>query len=101
MRRYILTVHELLPRYVRMSLAGMFFHGTGLSDGQLLKPPGRHEGRWEVAEIGPSKVAPDTTRVVPIGNRTTARDRVDAVYDKSQEFFASDPTIQHFTDGYG
>lgn len=51
MRRHLPTVNGLLPRYVRVSLAGMSFHGMELSDDHyLMEALGRHEGCWEGAE---------------------------------------------------
>lgn len=67
-QRYLLTVKELLLRFVRMSLAEMFFHGTELSDGQSVEALKCHGRCWEGAEMGPSKVAPEITRIVTIGN---------------------------------
>lgn len=54
MQRHLLTVNERLPRYVRMSLAGVFSHGTKLSEDQLMEALACH-------------MAPETARVVRTG----------------------------------
>lgn len=67
-------------KIVRMSLPGMFFNGTELSDDQLMKALGRHERRWEGAEVYPSKVTPEVASIVAMKNQPTARDCEDTVY---------------------
>ena len=100
-QRYLLTVNELLPRYVRKSLAKLYQAGRDLSNDVLMEALGRHGGCWDDCAADPSKVAPEVARILTMGNEPEAMDRVDAVFGKLEEYFATGPAEKLFRDDQG
>lgn len=67
---------------MRISFAGMFFHGKESSDDEMIEAPQCCGRCREGAKVHLTKVVPEISRIVASNNQATARDGMDAVCGK-------------------
>eukprot|EP00903_Cladosiphon_okamuranus_P021533 g19795.t1 len=85
----LLTVAQLLPRNIRVSLRRRIFptERGELSEAKLLEALARHGQCWTGHSMDPSDASTKMAKVMRMGQEATAADRVDAVLARMEKFF--------------
>ena len=95
MKRHVLSMFELLQKYIRACLSRTFFNGSCLEEQKLREALARHAQCWEENEVDPFVAAADVKKALAPRLAVTALDRVEAAWSSLEEYFALNASIEH------
>ena len=87
-KRHVLSMFELLQKYIRACLSRLFFGGSDLEEEKLREALPRHAQCRKEDEVDPSVAAAGVNKDLAPRSEVTALDRMEAAWSSLEEYFA-------------